>query len=101
MDRSDVIALRLQYPHAVLTNKTNTDHRIQEYDLVIPEGSCTEESYYEFLLDHLIATSSRKFQARYSHDHNFRERMKARADENLRRMKRSMTERQTTEKSQQ
>lgn len=87
LDRADAQAVRTEYPAAVLVNKTNTEHRIQEYHLVISEPEGTEEGYFNFLLDRLIATASRNFQARYARDEAFRTRMKARADENLRKLK--------------
>ncbi|HJV64790.1 MAG TPA: hypothetical protein VJ550_03555 [Geomonas sp.] len=97
LDRADANALRTEYPEAVLENRTNTGHRIQEYHLVLTEGEQVEDRYFDFLLDRLIATASRNFQARYSNDQEFRARMKARADENLRKLKAKAEERERAE----
>lgn len=84
LDRIDVPLLRNRYPDCVLTNQTRTEHRVQQYRLIIPDADEYVDNYYNFLLDNLIAMCSRNFRARFDHDEMFKARMRARADANLR-----------------
>jgi hypothetical protein len=72
-----------RYPTSVIKNESGSGIGIQKYYITIPDEDPYEDSYYFFLFDNLIAMCSRNFQARLVEDEQFRERMRARADENL------------------
>lgn len=80
LDPDNTDLLKKQYPGCVLTNLSNTAHRLQEYKLIVPELDLYDDSYYFFLYDNLIAMSSRNFLARFEYDKHFRDTIRARAD---------------------
>lgn len=90
MDRADIPLLRSQFPCCVVVKNTTSDNCVQQYQVIIPEEDPADDRYYNFLLDNLMATSSWRFQLRYSSDGMFRERIKARVSARLSRMKTEM-----------
>ena len=91
LDRSNISCLKEKYPDCVLTNLTNTSLRIQQYRLIIPNVEQYDDSYYNFLFDNMISTCSRNFQSRFENDDSFKQRIRARADANLRELLKSST----------
>ena len=77
LGQDDISLLKKRYPECVLTNLTNSNQLTQRYRVIIP-GEELDDSYYYFLLENLIATSSKNFQARLESDEKFTERMKSR-----------------------
>lgn len=92
LEEGDTEILRRRYPNCVLRNETNSAIRCQRYRLIIPDEDQYGDSYYNFLLDNSIATTSRNFQARFGYDEAFRERIRARAAENVRARKAGLTD---------
>jgi hypothetical protein len=67
-----------KYPNCLILNTDlDTYDSTQNIVIVIPEGE--ENDYYDFLLEHCIAMSSKEFTYRISHEKFFAERMMARA----------------------
>jgi len=83
LDRCDIPVLKDKYPDCVLINMTNSIDRIQQYRLIVPGEDQYDDSYYNFLFDSMIATSSRNFQARFENDERFKQRIRTRADAKL------------------
>jgi hypothetical protein len=83
----EVGIIKNQYPHCQITLRSGAKDHIQQYQLVLPDEDENDDSYYNFLLDNLIAMCSRKFHARLARDKDFRSRIRARADSNLDKMK--------------
>lgn len=84
LDRCDISTLKNKYPDCVLINLTNTTHHIQQYRLIVQGEDQYDDSYYNFLFDNMIAMCSKNFQSRFENDESFKQRIRARADVNLR-----------------
>ncbi len=67
-----------KYPNCLVLNlNLNNYNTVQKIVIVIPWEE--ENSYYDFLLEHCIAMSSKEFVYRINHEIKFAERMMARA----------------------
>jgi hypothetical protein len=86
LDQLGISLLKDRYPDCVLINLTKTNLRIQQYRLIIPGIEPYDDSYYNFLFDNMIATDSRNFQSRFECDELFKQRIRARADTNLKKL---------------
>jgi hypothetical protein len=91
LDELSITLLKSHYPACVLKNQSNTSDRYQQYRVIIPDVDQYDDSYYDFLFDNLIASSSRNFMSRFEHDESFKSRIRARADANPARAKSSAT----------
>lgn len=75
---SDIGVIRSKYPDCLILNPAFRDYdTAQKIVIVIPEED--ENNYYDFLLDNGIATSSKEFTYRVSHEKQFADRMIERA----------------------
>ncbi len=67
-----------KYPNCIVLNlNLHNYNNVQKIVIVIPGEE--ENSYYDFLLEHCIAMSSKEFIYRINHEKIFAERMMARA----------------------
>jgi hypothetical protein len=83
IDKGNIELIRNRYPASVIRNQSECGIGIQKFRVIIPNEDPYDDSYYFFLFDNLIAMCSRNFQARLVEDEKFRERIRARAEENL------------------
>jgi hypothetical protein len=65
-----------KYPQCQITQLTYSDYMIQQYLVTIHDKS--EDDYYMFLLDNVIAMSSNNFYSNVKSDMKFNSRIKAR-----------------------
>lgn len=74
----DIEVFHIKYPDCLILNPAFRDYdKAQKIVIVIPDEE--ENSYYDFLLNNGIATSSKEFTYRVSHEKLFADRMIERA----------------------
>jgi hypothetical protein len=61
--------LRLKYPACEVVNQTDSQHKIQQYKVAIPD--VTVDSYHDFLLESCFPMSSSSFLLRIKQDEKF------------------------------
>lgn len=81
LGQKELCLIKVEYPNCLAINQTNSSHIIQKYRVIIPDED--EDSYYMFLLDNRIATSSANFLCRVENDPKFAESMRARMADHI------------------
>lgn len=67
----DIDVIKRRYPACITTNLSRSRSSFQEYRVIIPNEE--EDSYYNYLLDCHLATSSHKLISRLASDKTFAE----------------------------
>jgi hypothetical protein len=83
LSQEDISLLKKRYPNCLLTNIDNNKNLTKHYRFILQGEDLDGDSYYNFLLDNLIATASANFRSRLESDPKFTERMRARVAANL------------------